>query len=92
MNLPLPDTVLSYKKDHKLGRFDPSAGAKADAQPDLDEVAKSVPVGSRCKVDLGNAGLEKRGTIRFVGPTKFGGGGIWVGIEYDEPLGKNDGS
>lgn len=29
--------------------------------------------------------------MRYVGEPKFSKG-IWIGIEYDEPIGKNDGS
>ena len=53
----------------------------------------NIPVGSRCQVESAEEGLYKRGTVRFVGPTKFGNSvGLWVGVEYDEPFGKNDGS
>lgn len=68
-----------------MGRFG-EAEAKADVP-----VSTDVVVGARCEVDSTDADLRKRGTVRFVGPTKFAAG-VWVGIEYDEPLGKNDGS
>ncbi|KAG9042536.1 hypothetical protein FS837_010743 [Tulasnella sp. UAMH 9824] len=86
------DTVLSYKKAHKMGRFAPAA----ENPPATPPAAPShhIVVGSRCEVDLsGGEGLIKRGTVRFVGPTQFGkAGGEWIGVEYDEPVGKNDGS
>lgn len=46
--------------------------------------------------DPGNA-YVRLGTIRYLGPTKFGNSTgnsseNWVGVEYDEPVGKNDGS
>jgi len=51
-----------------------------------------IPVGSRCEIESSEPGLSKRGTVRYVGTTKFSSKGTWVGVEYDEPLGKNDGS
>lgn len=52
----------------------------------------NIPIGSRCEVESTEPGLHKRGTVRFVGQTDFGSaGGVWVGIEYDEPIGKHNG-
>jgi tubulin-folding cofactor B len=85
------DTLLAYKKANKIGRF-------ADTAEPSSATLKSAPshhvvVGSRCEVALSKDGLKKRGTVRFVGHTMFGtGGGEWIGVEYDEPVGKNDGS
>ncbi|CAG8525134.1 15381_t:CDS:10 [Acaulospora morrowiae] len=47
--------------------------------------ASELVVDARCEIS-GNSG-----TIRFVGPTEFAPG-KWVGVELDEPSGKNDGS
>lgn len=82
------DTVLAYKQRHKIGRF-----AGKDEQPPKPLPDANIPIDARCEVETAEEGFHKRGTVRFVGPTKFGtGDGIWVGIEYDEPMGKNDGS
>lgn len=80
--------MLAYKQRHKIGRF--AESGEPSPKP-LHEV--NIPVGARCEVETAEEGFHKRGTVRFVGQTKFGTGeGIWVGIEYDEPIGKNDGS
>ncbi|GFP84609.1 tubulin-folding cofactor b [Phtheirospermum japonicum] len=44
-------------------------------------------VGDRCQVEPG----EKRGVVKFVGRAETLAPGFWVGIQYDEPLGKHDG-
>ncbi|KAJ6605821.1 CAP Gly-rich domain-containing protein [Mycena sp. CBHHK59/15] len=83
------DTVLAYKQRNKVGRFAPKDETPS-ARP-APEV--HITVGARCEVESSEPGLSKRGTVRFVGPTTFGTGeGVWVGVEYDEPMGKNDGS
>jgi len=35
--------------------------------------------------------VSLKGTIRFIGPTKFKYGITWVGFELDKPVGKNSG-
>ncbi|EPT01114.1 hypothetical protein FOMPIDRAFT_70665 [Fomitopsis schrenkii] len=79
------DTILAYKQQHKIGRF---AEQKDEAE---EKVPEDITVGARCEVETQEDDLHKRGTVRFVGPTHFAKG-IWVGIEYDEPMGKNNGS
>ncbi|KAL6297829.1 CAP Gly-rich domain-containing protein [Sparassis latifolia] len=81
------DTVLSYKQRHKIGRFADKDQEETVSVPHLD-----LPVGARCEVETSEEGFHKRGTVRFVGATKFAKTGLWIGIEYDEPIGKNDGS
>ncbi|KAI9787414.1 MAG: hypothetical protein M1835_002769, partial [Candelina submexicana] len=90
----LPNTVLAFKKSHQLGRFDPHAPElekqKLDAlEKEAEE--RGIGVSKRCRV--GGEDI-RRGVIRYTGlvPSIPNAKGIWVGVELDEPLGKNDGS
>ena len=82
-----PDSVLAYKQRHKVGRFAPPSETVPAPVTGVD-----IPIGARCEVKSTEEGLHKRGTVRFVGQTTFAKTGVWVGIEYDEPIGRNDGS
>lgn len=90
-----PDTVLAYKRAHQLGRFDPSA---PDTQTQKSEASfreareRRIVEGARCQL-LPAESDARRGTVRFVGEVDgIPGVGAWVGVELDEPTGKNDGS
>jgi chromosome segregation ATPase len=48
-------------------------------------------IGERVLVDGSSSGQARTGVIRYYGPTQFREG-QWVGIELDEPTGKNDGT
>ena len=92
------DTVLEYKKAHQVGRFASKATAPEDPATDHSAAIASVRnivVGARCEVASAEdgSGMNNRGFVRYVGPTDFGNKtGVWVGVEYDLPYGKNDGS
>ena len=59
--------------------------------PPQETLESHIAVGNRVIVRIPNK-PEKQGKIEFVGETLFKPDVIWVGINYDEAVGKNDGS
>ncbi|EPS27415.1 hypothetical protein PDE_02358 [Penicillium oxalicum 114-2] len=111
----LSDSVLAWKRNQKLGRFDPNAlspeeSLRKQAEKDRADIAsKGIAVTKRAIILPSSPPHIRRGTIRFVGPVPtipLTGPAreleksdipaelqpLWVGIELDEPTGKNDGS
>jgi len=65
-----------------------NANSAAEIEYGLDSI-QHLSVSSRCQVQPGS----RRGEIAFVGPIdELGGGGHWVGVILDEPVGKTDGT
>jgi tubulin-folding cofactor B len=88
------DSVLAWKKTNKLGRFDPNAPSLEEAKVaafQAEVESRDIAIGKRCRVGGDDT---RRGVVRYVGevPEIPGGLGAWVGIQLDEPVGKNDGS
>ncbi|KAF2356417.1 CAP Gly-rich domain [Trinorchestia longiramus] len=89
------DSVRSFLRRNKLGKYNAEEQAAADAAAEKEaqqeqEKALSITVGDRCEVRV-PCEASRRGEVMFVGKTEFKEG-WWVGVKYDEPLGKNDGS
>jgi len=90
------DSVLAWKKKQQLGRFDPNAPSLEAAKISALEAeisSRNIHLGARCQL-LPAETDARRGTVRYVGAVGEipGGAGPWVGVELDEPTGKNDGS
>lgn len=63
----------------------------AKARPSLAPVPPDLTVNSRVLVKAVEGEDPLPGTILFVGPTQFAEG-TWLGVELDEPKGKNNGT
>lgn len=55
------------------------------------EEANAINVNDRCMIEVSDGGLKKRGVVLYVGLVEFKQG-YWVGVQYDEPLGKHNGT
>lgn len=67
-----------------------SDNAKSEAEIEFDPNSiQHLSLHSRCQVQPG----ARRGEIAFLGPIdELAGGGHWVGVILDEPVGKTDGT
>lgn len=88
-------TVRSYKREQlaKDPNWKPKCRmdvpGKENAPAPGPETVEGIEVGNRCEVQPG----ARRGTVKYVGESKGSGlgKGHWVGVQFDEPLGKNNG-
>jgi tubulin-folding cofactor B len=63
--------------------------AEATGPPPGVETVAGIEVGSRCECNPG----ARRGVVKYVGEIEqIAAGGHWVGVQFDEPLGHNDGT
>ncbi|XP_023021628.1 tubulin-binding cofactor B [Leptinotarsa decemlineata] len=85
------DTVRSFLQKNELGKYNEQNQEKKRQLEEAEKkMAEDTKVGSRCKVTVQNA-ATRLGTVMYSG-TVDGLSGYWIGVKYDEPLGKNDGS
>lgn len=82
-----PARELAARRGEPLPPPFRAAAAGGDADAHAAE-ASPLTVGARCEVVPGG----RRGTVRYVGrDVPSLPPGWWAGVEYDEPLGRNDG-
>ena len=98
LGLELPKG-FEYGADGKVLRIEPideepqmingSSNEEKKESEFSKETVEGIEIGMRCEVRPGT----RRGKIAFVGEiSELGDGGYWVGVIFDEPVGKTDGT
>lgn len=90
-----PDTVKAFLLKNRLGKYNAAEieireTCKRNEEEAQEAAASQLVIGSRCEVRVPSQ-ATRRGVIAYIGPVHFASG-AWVGIRYDEPLGKNNGT
>lgn len=85
------DTVRQFMIKNKMGQYNEENIKKKELQEAKEqEITETMVIGSRCKVTSKSA-PTRIGTIMCKGVIADLPG-FWVGVKFDEPLGKNDGT
>ncbi|KAL3691899.1 hypothetical protein R1sor_005550 [Riccia sorocarpa] len=81
-----PTWTLQKEMARRRGLPVPEASQPVD-DDHMKDIADGFKVGDRCEVDPGG----KRGEVKYVGKAENLAPGFWIGVQYDEPVGKHDG-
>ncbi|KAF7268843.1 tubulin-binding cofactor B [Rhynchophorus ferrugineus] len=85
------DSVKTFLMKNKMGKYNEEYLKKKEQQENEEKsLAENISIGSRCKITVSNA-PTRLGTVMYNGSVD-GLTGYWIGIKYDEPVGKHDGS
>lgn len=87
------NTVRDYLKTNRFGKYNEEEMKELEEQKKREQLeqeqkAALINIGDRCAT---TAGPRRVGTVRYKGSFHLKSG-IFVGIEFDEPLGLNDGT
>lgn len=91
------DTLRAFLQKNKLGKYNEEEMKQLKLQQEAEaqeeaKLASAIPIDARCEVRVPNQ-PSRRATVMYKGPLEgTGRNGTWIGVKYDEPLGKNDGS
>lgn len=91
--LKRPDNIRAFKARMLAQQREEmaKAGLEVPTGPDEDsfkDLADKMKVGDRCCCAPG----DRLGTVRYVGRVAALKPGYWVGVEFDEPVGKSNGT
>mmetsp|Transcript_16452 Transcript_16452/g.35632 ORF Transcript_16452/g.35632 Transcript_16452/m.35632 type:complete len:285 (+) Transcript_16452:1-855(+) len=83
------DPTWTYQRDmaRRMGKPLPEPQPEKDPEY-MSDIAATMRVGGRCEVNPGG----RRGEVKFIGKVPELHPGFWIGVAFDEPQGKNDGS
>lgn len=86
------NTVRDYLKTNRFGKYNEEEMKALEEQKQREHQehvakAEAINIGDRC---VTTSGARRVGTVRYKGTFHLKAG-IFIGIEFDEPLGMNDG-
>ncbi|KAM6972949.1 tubulin-folding cofactor B [Aplochiton taeniatus] len=89
------ESMRTFMKKKRVGQYNEEETAKKEAdlaarEAEEETAAAAITLGNRCQVKVAGQ-PTKLGTVMYVGTTDFKPG-YWVGLKYDEPLGKHNGT